>query len=87
MGGYQIDNYKVGIYERFTIPGVTPTLRVDGGITLVQVNNHFISMLEVMEVVACSTFLNYPSSEFLSSLGHSRVSSHERVRVPRLIVA
>ena len=86
MGGYQIDNYKVGIYERFAIPGVTPTLRVDGGITSVEVDNRFISMLEVMEVVVCSTFLNYPSSEFLSRLGHPRDSSHERVRAPRMIV-
>ena len=30
--GYQIDNYEVDIYERFTILGVSLTLRIDGGL-------------------------------------------------------
>ena len=48
MVGYQIDNYEVGIYERFTIPGVTLTLRIDGGIMSVEVDSHFILMPEVI---------------------------------------
>ena len=47
VGSYQIDNYEVDIYERFTIPGVTLTLRIDGGITSVEVDNRFIVMPEV----------------------------------------
>ena len=66
MGGYQI-----AIYERFTIPSVTLTLHIDGGITSIEVDNRFILMPEVMEVVAYSTFQNYPSSESLPSLSHS----------------
>ena len=58
------------------------TLGIDGGIMLIEVDNHFILMPRVMEVVACSTFLNYPSSESLSSSDHSR----ERVRVPHMTV-
>ena len=34
----------MGIYERFTILGVTLTLRIDGGITSVEVDNRFILM-------------------------------------------
>ena len=71
MVGYQIDNYEVDIYERFTILGLKLTLRIDGGITSVEVDNRFILMPKVMEVMACSTFLNYPSSKSLPSSGHS----------------
>ena len=37
MGDYQINNYEVDIYKRFTIPSVTVTLRIDDGIMLVDV--------------------------------------------------
>ena len=86
MVGYQINNYEVDIYEQFTIPGVTLTLHIDGGITSVEVDNRFILMPEVMEVVACLTFLNYLSSESLPSSGHSHDSSRERVQVPHMAV-
>ena len=86
MGDYQIDNYEVNIYELFTIPSITLTLSIDGGKTSVVVDNHFILMPEVMEVMAYSTFLNYPSSESLSSSGHSRDSSRKRVRVPNMTI-
>ena len=46
MVGYQIDNYEVDIYERFTIPDVTLTLRIDSGITSVKVDNRFILISE-----------------------------------------
>ena len=36
------------IYERFTIPGVTFTLRIDGGITSIEVDGRFILMPEVI---------------------------------------
>ena len=72
----------MGIYEWFTIPGIMLTLHVDGGTTSIKVDNCFISMPEVMEVVACSTFLSYPSSKSLPSSGHSRDNSHGRVRIP-----
>ena len=65
------------IYEWFTIPDVELTLCIDGGITSMKVDNCFILMPEVMEVVACSTFLNYSLRESLPSSGHSR----EQVRV------
>ena len=48
MGGYQIDNYEVDIYEWFTIPCVTLTLHIDGGITSVEGDNHFILMPKVI---------------------------------------
>ena len=86
MGSYQIDNYEVEIYERFIIPGVTLTLLIDGGITLIEVDNRFILMPKVMEVVAYPGFLNYPSSESLPSLGHSRDNSCERVWVLHMTV-
>ena len=73
------------IYEQFTVFGVTLTLRIDGDITSIEVDNLFILMLEIMEVVACSTFLNYLSSESFSSSGHSCDISCERVRVPHMI--
>ena len=44
VSGYQIDNYKVDIYKRFTIPSVTLTLSIDGGITSIVVDNRFILM-------------------------------------------
>ena len=47
MGGYQIDSYEVGIYE-LTIPGVTLTLRIDGYIASIVVDNSFILMPEVI---------------------------------------
>ena len=51
LSGYKpiiyIRIYEVDIYERFTIPGVTLTLRIDGGITSVEVDNRFIVMPEV----------------------------------------
>ena len=43
MGGYQIDNY-----EGFIILGVTLLLHIDGGITSVEVDNHFILMREAI---------------------------------------
>ena len=46
MVGYQIDNYEVDIYERFTILDVTLTLRIDSGITSVEVDNRFILISE-----------------------------------------
>ena len=79
-----MDNYEVDIYEQFTIPNVILTLRIDDGITSVEVDNHFILM---PKVVAYSTFLNYPLSDSFSSSGHSRDSSHERVWVPHMTVA
>ena len=84
MGGYQIDNYEVDIYERFTIPSVTLTLCIDGGITSIKVDDCFTLMPEVIELAACSTFLNYPLSESLPSSGHLSDNSCERVRVPHL---
>ena len=48
MDNYQINNYEVDIYERFTILGVTLTLRIDGGITSIKVDNRFILMPEVI---------------------------------------
>ena len=48
MTGYQIDNYEVEIYERFTIYDTTLMLRIDGGITSVKVNNYFIFMFEAI---------------------------------------
>ena len=48
MGSYQIDNYEMDIYEWFTIPGVTLTLHIDGGITSFKVDNRFILMPEVI---------------------------------------
>ena len=48
MGGYQIDNYEVDIYERLTIPGVTLTLRINGGITSIKMDNLFILMPKVI---------------------------------------
>ena len=48
MDGYQIDNYEVDIYEQFTILGVMLTLRIDGGITSIEMDNHFILMPEVI---------------------------------------
>ena len=50
---------------------------IDGGIMSIKMDNCFISISEVMEVVVCLTFLDYPSSEFLPNSSHSR----ERVRV------
>ena len=41
-------NYEVDIYEGFTIPGVTLSLRIDGGIMLIEVDDHFILMPEVI---------------------------------------
>ena len=46
MGDYQINNYEVDIYKRFTIPSVTLTLRIDDGIMLVEVDNCFFLMFE-----------------------------------------
>ena len=43
MDGCQIDNY-----EQFTILGITLTLRIDGGITSIEMNNLFILMAEVI---------------------------------------
>ena len=48
MGGYQIDNYKVDIYELLTIPDVMLTFCIDGGITSIEVDNRFILMPEVI---------------------------------------
>ena len=48
VGGYQIDNYEVEIYEKFKIFGITLTLRIDGGITSVMEDNGFFLMLEVI---------------------------------------
>ena len=70
----------MNIYERFTILDVMLTLRIDGSITSIEVENRFILMLEVIEVVACLTFLNYPSSKSLPSSGHSR----DQVWVPHM---
>ena len=67
MSGYQINNYEIGIYKLFTIPSIT----------LVKVDNRFISMPKVMKVVSNLTFPSYPSNESLLSSGHSRDNSCE----------
>ena len=48
MDSYQIDNYEVDIYVRFTIHGVMLMLRIDGGIMSIKVDNCFILMSEVI---------------------------------------
>ena len=91
MGNYEIDNYEVDIYERFTILGVKLTLHINYDIAFVEVDNCacytrlslmlkatcllerpilFTSMLEVIKVVVCSTFLNHLPSDSLSCSGH-----------------
>ena len=41
-------NKQTDIYERFTIPGIMLTLRIDGGITSIKLDNRLILMLEVI---------------------------------------
>ena len=48
MDSYQIDNYEVDIYVRFTIHGVMLMLRIDGGIMSIEVDNCFILMSAVI---------------------------------------
>ena len=95
MSDYQIDNYKVDIYEWFTIPSVTLMLCIDGDITSIKVDNCFILMPKVIYLDARGDegdgLLDLPKLAVKRVLAKLRSlmrdSSRERVRVPHMIVS